>query len=277
MKAGRFNGRKIITPRSQRGVILLIALIMLVAMTLAGIGMMRSIDTGSLVAGNMAFQRSTMDASDAGTNVAFANLMAVANGNPATYVQDRQILWNDTGSACPAGADVVGCPGGPVNFPGYYSTPINPCEVSGQTIGTVTNTAGIAIACSLTQNLWWTVAANWANAATTTVPDPNMNGGNSCPNGSAPGTNGCMTIQYFIHRMCQSPGVPTSTLTNGQLCQYYNPSANNCGAGSGCGNSGGQGGAQLTPPTVYYYRVTVRITGGRNTVSYAQTFVQQSM
>jgi Tfp pilus assembly protein PilX len=41
-------------PARQRGVMLIIALIVLVAMTMAGIAMMRSVDTATIVAGNIA-------------------------------------------------------------------------------------------------------------------------------------------------------------------------------------------------------------------------------
>lgn len=42
---------------NQQGVVLLIALIVLVAMTLAGIALVRSVDTGNLAAGNLAFRQ----------------------------------------------------------------------------------------------------------------------------------------------------------------------------------------------------------------------------
>ena len=43
-------------PRKQRGTMLIIALIVLVAMTLAGIATMRSVDTATVMAGNIAFR-----------------------------------------------------------------------------------------------------------------------------------------------------------------------------------------------------------------------------
>ncbi len=48
----------------QRGVVLIIALIVLVAMTLAGIALMRSVDTSNLISGNLAFQESATHSSD---------------------------------------------------------------------------------------------------------------------------------------------------------------------------------------------------------------------
>jgi Tfp pilus assembly protein PilX len=68
----------------QRGVVLFIALIVLVAMTLAGIAIMRSVDTGNLVAGNMAFKQSTLSAADNGIGQAFQWLTTTIN-NAATY------------------------------------------------------------------------------------------------------------------------------------------------------------------------------------------------
>jgi Tfp pilus assembly protein PilX len=58
-------------PRKQSGVVLFIALIVLVAMTLAGIAIMRSVDTGNQIAGNIAFKQSTLTTADRGFDVAF--------------------------------------------------------------------------------------------------------------------------------------------------------------------------------------------------------------
>jgi Tfp pilus assembly protein PilX len=47
-------------PSRIRGAVLFIALIVLVAMTLAGIAIMRSVDTATLIAGNLAFKQGTV-------------------------------------------------------------------------------------------------------------------------------------------------------------------------------------------------------------------------
>lgn len=54
----------------QRGVVLLITLIVLVAMTLAAISLMRSVDTTNVIAGNLAFRQSATLAGDTGTEAA---------------------------------------------------------------------------------------------------------------------------------------------------------------------------------------------------------------
>jgi len=67
-------------PRGQRGVVLVIALIVLVAMTLAGIALVRSVDTANVIAGNLAFKQSTVQASDRGIQVAMTWLDAHNTG-----------------------------------------------------------------------------------------------------------------------------------------------------------------------------------------------------
>ncbi|MGH8766584.1 MAG: pilus assembly PilX family protein [Burkholderiales bacterium] len=66
------------TRRRQRGVVLVIALIVLVAMTLAAIGMTRSIDTANLVAGNLSFKQSSLSAADKGIEAGYQWVLARA-------------------------------------------------------------------------------------------------------------------------------------------------------------------------------------------------------
>ncbi len=60
----------------QKGVVLLVALIMLVAMTLGGIALVRSVYTANIIAGNLAFQQSATNSADVGVQTAFAWLIA---------------------------------------------------------------------------------------------------------------------------------------------------------------------------------------------------------
>jgi Tfp pilus assembly protein PilX len=59
---------------TQHGVVLFFALIVLVAMTLAAIAMVRSVDTSNLVAGNVALKQGAIQEGDKIMNVAFACL-----------------------------------------------------------------------------------------------------------------------------------------------------------------------------------------------------------
>jgi Tfp pilus assembly protein PilX len=66
-------------PRQERGTVLIIALIVLVAMTLAGIATMRSVDTATVMAGNIAFRQSAVNAADQGIQAGHAWLEATLN------------------------------------------------------------------------------------------------------------------------------------------------------------------------------------------------------
>lgn len=70
--SSRFNSH-------QRGVVLIIALVVLVGMTLAAIALVRSVDTGNIVAGNLAFKRSATVGADAGVEAAIAYLVPKAS------------------------------------------------------------------------------------------------------------------------------------------------------------------------------------------------------
>jgi type IV pilus assembly protein PilX len=81
----RRPAREAAAPRRQGGVVLFIALIILVAMALAGIALVRSVDTGVIVAGNIAFKQGATLAGDQGLEAARAWLMA----NKANLNSDR--------------------------------------------------------------------------------------------------------------------------------------------------------------------------------------------
>jgi Tfp pilus assembly protein PilX len=254
------------TRQNQRGVVLLIALIILVAMTLAGIGMMRSVDTGSVISGNLAFKQATLLSSDRAVSDGYNALASVVNSNNPNFdngiggdgvASDKRITYYDNGQPCPrqSGAGtapllpLVGCTNGTgtINFPGYFSTPLSPCEVTNQFPGTVNG-----VACSATQDRWWAIAANWANAPQIQVPDP-IN-----PNGPP-----IATVSYLIHRMCIKPNLiqSDSLNSNNQQCQtvHFN-------------NVPGTQGRYYT-----IFRITTRSVGSRGTVSYTQELAKMEI
>jgi len=63
-------------PRRQSGVVLVISLIVLVALTLAGIALVRSTDTGNVISGNYAFRMSALHSVDTGVEAAFTAITA---------------------------------------------------------------------------------------------------------------------------------------------------------------------------------------------------------
>lgn len=195
--------------RGERGVVLLIALIVLVAMTLAGIGMMRSIDSGTLVAGNIGFREAAVATADTGVEAArawlVANSTSLNTDNPAAgYYSTRQDTLDLTGNMTSGGTDGV-------NWGGSDPTQL----VSGHSLGTVDSSGA--------------------------------------------------TVFYLIHRMCKQPG---SINGGGQSCAYSVQSQTGSTQSAPDYSSYG-----LSTSLQAYYRITVRVNGAKNTVSYVQAVV----
>lgn len=100
---------------AQRGIVLFFALIALVAMSLAAVALIRSVDTNSLIAGNLAFKQSTLLSADRGVesaitwasgNASALSANSVANGYYATSNADARTLVDASGFA--DGADSEG-------------------------------------------------------------------------------------------------------------------------------------------------------------------------
>lgn len=186
---------------AQRGVVLIIALIVMVSMAVAAIALVRTVDTGLLAAANLAFRQNATMAGDNGLRDATDKLVGA---NSAT-------LFN--------------------NFAGYWAN----AQMGGFD--------------PLTYD--WTGANNSVCAPANCTADA---GGN--------------TIRYVIHRLCDTSGnplsinclrAPTSNAgTTGQSAVDYRH-LYSTSSSAGSGNLGGT-----------YYRVTVRISGPRNTTSYVQ-------
>lgn len=81
----RPNAASVGSRRKNRGVVLFISLIVLVAMSLGGIAIMRSVDTTTLIAGNLAFKLRALHAADSGV----ANAMTWLLANKATLANDN--------------------------------------------------------------------------------------------------------------------------------------------------------------------------------------------
>ena len=72
--------------RRERGVVLLMALIVLLAMTLAGLALMRSVSTSNVIAGNMAFQQAATQSADTGVEAAVTFLETSLAGTLDTSI-----------------------------------------------------------------------------------------------------------------------------------------------------------------------------------------------
>lgn len=97
--------------KTQRGAVLFIALVVLVALLLASIAVVRSVDTANVIAGNAAFKQSTLQAGDFGVEAAAAELP-----NIIATVLDTDVTPGPTGSpaywyyATRRDADAAGVP-----------------------------------------------------------------------------------------------------------------------------------------------------------------------
>lgn len=185
----------------QAGVVLIIALIVLVAMSLAAIALVRSIDTTNIIVGNLGFKQAATQSGDTGIESATAWLER--NNNAAL---NNNLAAN-----------------------GYFASRVDP-------------TAGQS------WDAFWT--ATLAAQAVTLAPDAAGN-----------------TVSYVIHRLCNQAGSRDPNVNPGISCSVSPVAAGNDCVEAGCGQNKLNAAAQL------YYRITARVAGPRNTVSYVQAVV----
>jgi Tfp pilus assembly protein PilX len=183
----------------QRGSALFIALITLVTMSLAGIALVRSVDTSNLIAGNLAFRQAALQATDAGVETAVNELSTIA-----TSSQD---------SNYPSGCATGAC--------NYY-----PLMQSTDSRGVPT-------------------VIDWDTVPSATV-------------------NTDYAVQYVIDRLCTGTA-PVTNITENCLSESATTTS----------TAGTQkvGGTKFTSSQMVYYRVSVRATGPRNTVSMVQVIL----
>ena len=202
-------------PSGQHGVALFFALICMVAIMLSAVMLVRSVDTTTLIMGNLAFQQSATRSGDGGSEAAIAWLANAQTANAATSPLNDPLH--------PFNVD------NPVA--GYYAS-TDPAK-------SLTSTSGSHF--------------NWDNTDSL---------------GLAPDAAG-NTIRYIIQRMCQASSVAVAN-TN---CLFSGAKLDNNGQnvplpqqicnGPGCPVAG------QTP----MIRVTSKVTGPKNTVSYVQALI----
>lgn len=120
-------------PNRQSGLALMVALIALAAMTLAGVALVRSIDTNALIAGNLAFRQNATTGGDAGVEAArtwitgasktqlqtgngagyYATMMNTGGGiditGSRTQTTDDNVKWTDFNGNLEAGGHTATC------------------------------------------------------------------------------------------------------------------------------------------------------------------------
>jgi hypothetical protein len=191
---------------------ILIALIALVALTLGGVAFMRSVDTGSLMAGNLAFSRASVAFSDMGMEAARTQLLAISGATCGTASCSESDQPNVGGTQ-------------QTNYWANWQVP----------------------------GFDYQSEAAWAAATEITSP---LSG---------------FRVRYIIHRMCANAGSVT-----GNSC-VLDPAPIAVGGGI---NKGGvdygnvidPGSAAASSP-LPYYRVTLRVDGPRNSITYVQVWM----
>ena len=179
----------------KQGVVLFFSLIALVAMSLAAVALIRSVDTNNMIAGNLGFKQSTMYSSDTGIIAAM------------DWVSANQTLLNANSTTN-----------------GYYAS---------------------------------------YSPSTAVKAFVDANGVDLDANGAAAGTEDSQgnAIRYVIHRMCDAAGSPSAVhCLKGPLSDVKN-------------DKGEKDPNIIDPQATIMYRVTARVVGPKNTVSYLQTFV----
>ncbi|MBP7566734.1 MAG: hypothetical protein KA795_12060 [Burkholderiaceae bacterium] len=192
----------------QRAIVLIIALIVLVVMSLAGLVMLRSVGTGLGIAGNVAFKQTATSAADRGIEAARTWILA----NPALLNADNPAQ-------------------------GYYATWHQEFRA--------------------TDYAW--------EDGTNSFEIPPVARADGTPGAAEDGDGLGNRIRFVIHRLCESAGAPTGTTQNCVIVP------GDTERGSGGGGAGGPGiDATVRRP---YYRITTRVAGPRNTVSYVQVII----
>lgn len=187
----------------QRGVVLFIALIALVTIMLAAVALVRSVDTSSLIAGNIAFRRAATSSGDSGLESAIAWLSAEQIKDQAKLPAD-QALNNTSG----------------VN--GYYSNLADPDRD-------------------------FKSATSWADQVSASA-GKDVSGND---------------VRYIIERMCSTAEGEAPVA---EKCVFSDAESQTDSKDTSKPHAEKSGSSVM-------FRVTARVTGPRNTVSYIQGFI----
>lgn len=194
--------------KKQQGVVLVIALLALVAISLAGVALMRTVDTSNVVSGNVAFNETAMQMADLGQETAIKDIQGIQDtGAPGCQ---------NTQSFCPA-----------------YFYP------------------NVAALNPVTKLPMPTGGLNWSTPLDVTIS------GDTTPS---------YHVQYIVERMCGTAitGVAGDDTANFQTT----PTFSKCRATPMLNSDGSfsSGSGKL------FYRITVQVSGPRNTTALAQYF-----
>jgi Tfp pilus assembly protein PilV len=229
--------RRLAVPRrrAQRGVTLLFALLTLVALLLATLALVRSVDTSTVLMGNIGFkQDATVTADQAArqaigwlaANNAILNTDSTANG----YYASTQELATDGTTVKP------------------------PVDVTGQQLASTANRQLVdwdADTCSAAVAGTFTGCSVLTASATAINNSPNI-------------------VRYVVFRMCSLPGDYSSTSYTGNCAKPISSSGGNA-TKKGEEHYGDK--PIIKGNSGPFYRIVVRVRGARNTTSFTETIV----
>jgi type IV pilus assembly protein PilX len=204
------------SPQKQRGVVLIVALLVLVALTIASLGLLRSVDTTTAATGNLGFKKDIYRQSNRGVQNALDRLASIRNGLELPFADNKP----------PGGA-------------GYYATATLPVDPRG-------------------------IPVILVNAAVPTTPGVAPTTGDGIGQFAVPigdPSGGGYLFRYTAERLCPLAGAPV-------------PSTNDCRQAAGAGQgSTYNSGPKIQPAGSVYVRLTLRVDGPKNSVSYFQMMV----
>lgn len=222
--------------RRQQGMVLIYALIVLVAMMLAGVALVRSVNTGSQIAGNVGFRQDAVATADRATQMAIDLLYDKLEALPESLDADIPSI-------------------------GYYASVDDDLDPTGN--GLAANTRKL---------IDWGDVAGSGDDFCKAFPDSSYATCAYTPNAGADG-KGVVVVNgnaasYIVFRMCDVAGSHASGVA--KCATQTTAAVNECQGAINYENEGhcATGGAS-TP----LYRILVRTVGARNTVSYTETVV----
>lgn len=206
--------------RSQQGVSMLLALIALMVLSLGSVAMIRSIETGTLIVGNMGFKQDATEASASGAEAAMTWL--------ESHLTDGMLDANQVTD-------------------GYYAASLDKLDPT----GSATTEAKPLALVNWDGNCQDTKAGTYTNCNTLPVTGTAVNGNQ---------------IQWVITRLCDLAAAPNAS----NLCLRPVTVTTSSASDRGSLSAGGRISGSVASP---YYRIIVRATGPRNTVSVTETIV----
>lgn len=226
--------------RRQRGLTLMIVLIALVSLSMAAVALIRSIDTSTLVMGNLGFKQATTSRTDSAVETAMAYVVGKYASAPTDLYDSR------CASGCSASDSTTA----------YYATSLDALDISGHS----TDATRALID-------WDNNGCAYATGGTFAT----------CLKASPPVTVSGFETRYVIARMCRTTGDPNAATNNCSVPTTVGATRKQINKGEikygmttmlkdSSGSSGGAGALQM-------FRIIVRAKGPRNTVSYTETYV----